>query len=236
MYHPYLYSVSSVASSSVEDRTFWVNVVLSVITLLAVLVAIFQEWLKRRWRRSSLDMIITMRPPDCHQIELIDARTHAPAGKSIYIRIKIIHQKGPSAEGVEVMISDFKKINVSGQKTSIPSFLPMNLIWSHFQPRTHIVKIPPNIFRHCDLGHFFKVQDDGCLFILDTIVQPNPVANGMIPGLIQRGRYEFTLLLTGDNVTPLKKSWILEFDGSWSEDEDEMLKKIKIYPIDESVT
>jgi ABC-type phosphate transport system substrate-binding protein len=70
--------------------------------------------------------------------------------------------------------------------------------------------------------------DNRAILILDTMIQPNPVASGEIPNVIKPGKYRFELLLSGDNVKTLRKIWGLEFD-KWSDDEGEMLNNhIKI--------
>jgi len=199
------------------------NIVLAVTTLCAVLVALFQEKISRWFRRSVLDMKINLTPPDCHQIALNNPSTGEFIANSIYIRIRVEHKKGSAGENCEIMALKVWKIRRNGQKEELKKFLPMNLIWSHFQPRTINVRIAKKLFHHCDFGFFAPLNDDKTILKLDTMVQPNPVASGELPNALEPGKYEIELLLSGDNVVPLKKKWKLEFDENWTENEEEML-------------
>ncbi|MBM3208709.1 hypothetical protein FJZ40_00235 [Candidatus Shapirobacteria bacterium] len=209
-----------------DPKDFWVNITLAISTFIAVIVALFQEKIKKHWNKATLDLRIDLNPPDCHQISLIDLRTGKFVGQSIYIRIKVIHRKGGAGENVEIMPINFFRIKGDGKLEKLKHFLPISLAWSHFQPRTNLSRIPVNLFRHCDFGHFVKDLKDNnkAVLILDTMVQPNPVAESEVPNIIKPGKYQFELLLSGDNVKPIKKEWKLEFD-KWSEDEKEMLTK-----------
>lgn len=206
----------------------WVNIGLAFVTFLALLVALFQERIRKFWNRATLDMEINLIPPDSHQIALSNQQGQI-IGQTIYIRIKVLHKKGSAGENVEIMPIKFWRIEDS-KLSSLKYFLPISLVWSHFQPRVNIIRIPVNLFRHCDFGHILKNQNEAVL-VLDTMVQPNPVADGEIPNVIKPGNYQFELLLSGDNVKSLRKRWKIEF-GTWSDDESEMLtKNIKIEPV-----
>ena len=216
-----------------DNKEFLINIVLASITFLAVLVALFQERIRQYFNSAKLDMKINLVPPDCHKISLTNGTTGQHLCNSIYIRIRISNVNSPSAENAEVILSNFWEITSENNKKVLEKFLPMNLVWSHFQPRTHVIKIPKGISRHCDFGYFAPIGEQGNVWLkLDTITQPNPVAGGEIPNIIKQGKYVFELLISGDNVVPQRKTWQLEFDGLWSEDEKEMLDKhIKIKEI-----
>ena len=77
-----------------DPSNFWINLCLAVVTFLALLVALFQERIRKYWNRSILDMEIKLSPPDSHQISLSNQKGEF-FGKTIYIRIKIIHKKMP---------------------------------------------------------------------------------------------------------------------------------------------
>lgn len=201
-----------------------IQIVLAVITGLAVLVALFQEVIKDYFNKAKLVPTISPKPPDCHQIELHNSQNGQYVSRVIYVRIRVEHTKGKTANNVEIILSKVEKKNEKSKWTEVKEFLPMNLKWSHTHTQT--VTLPPSSFRHCDLGSFG--QYNGQIvnqFLIDTIVQPNPVANGKIPNLLSPGKYKFHILLTGENVKPVIKSWTIDFSPSWSNDEDEMLKK-----------
>jgi hypothetical protein len=126
---------------------------------------------------------------------------------------------------VEVFISHFWKLNGVNSKEEIHTFLPMNLKWSHTgEIRTTVL---PDFFRYCDFGSFRKAGTS-VILLLDTIVQPNPVANGVVPNVIYPGKYEFEVVVSGENVLPQTKLWRLEFGDTWSDDENIMLENYKI--------
>jgi len=217
--------LQEIVAALTDPSSLWVNIVLAIVTFLAVLVALFQERIRKFWNRAILDMEINLTPPDCHQISLTNQRGEF-VGQSIYIRIRVTHKKGAAGENVEIMPINFFHVEDNRKLEKLKHFLPISLVWSHFQPRTNVIRVPVNLFRHCDFGHFIKEpsNQDKSLLILDTMVQPNPVAGGEVPNIIKPGKYRFELLLSGDNVKSIRKSWQLEFD-KWSENEQEMLTK-----------
>lgn len=212
-----------------DNRGFWISIIAAAITFLAVAVALFQEKIKDFFRTARLDVKINLEPPDCHQIALTDPRSGSTICNSIYIRFRVQHLSGDSAENVELMLSNFWRYGGNGSKEVVREFLPMNLVWSHFQPQRIEVRIPKKLFRHCDFGSFrpFTINN-GTILKLDTMVQPNTVAGGNLPNVVLPGQYEFEVMISGNNVKPLTKRWSLEFGRAWSEDESEMLGRIKI--------
>jgi len=211
-----------------DPANLWVSVGLAVVTFFALVVALFQERIRKYWNRAVLDMEINLIPPDCHQISLSNQQGEI-VGQTIYIRIKVLHKNGSAGENVEIIPIHFWRVGENNKLSELKYFLPISLVWSHFQPRTNTIRVPVSLFRHCDFGHFLKFQNGNkAILLLDTMVQPNPVADGEIPNVIKPGKYQFELLLSGDNVKALRKKWELEFE-KWSDDESKMLNSnIKI--------
>jgi hypothetical protein len=213
-----------ISSPSNDKKDFYVNLALSIFTLLALIVALFQEFIRKYFNRANLKIEIKKHPPDCHQILLTDQNGN-PVGESIYIRIRITNLSTSNiAEDTEVFISHFWKINRNGKKKEIKTFLPMNLQWSH----THDIKtnVLPNFYRYCDFGSIRKDNNDSPFLFLDTIVKPNPVSGGKIPYIIDPGKYEFEIVLSGRNIKPTTKRWMFEFKNIWKNTEKAMLKTI----------
>lgn len=226
MYETFLTQAPTIIPVITDDRDFYINIVLSIITLLAVLVALLQEPIRKFLSKSKIKVEIRKTPPDCHQILLTNQRTGEAMGNTIYSRIRLTNlTRSNPAENVEVFISHFWKINSNESKKEITTFLPMNLKWSH----THEIKstILPSFHRYCDFGSF-RQADKNVFLILDTIVQPNPVSGGKVPNIIEAGKYEFQIDVSGSNIDPVCKRWKLEFNNKWHEDEDKMLKSIII--------
>lgn len=208
-----------------DNKDFYINLVLAIITFSAVIVALFQEWFKKMLNKSSLQVQIIKQPPDCHQI-LLTLPNGQPAGNCIYSRIRITNlSKSNTSYHTEVFISHFWQILRSERKAEIKTFLPMNLKWSHtHESNTNIL---PDIYRYCDFGSF---RNDGAntYLLIDTIVQPNPVSGGKIPNIINPGEYEFEVITSAENVKPQTKRWVLKFDNFWSNEEKIMLDHIEI--------
>jgi hypothetical protein len=78
-------------------------------------------------------------------------------------------------------------------------------------------------------GSFSRAADGRCVFMFSTLVTPNPVGGSTIPpNILLPGKYEFELVLAGDNVKPRRHRWRLEFPPNWSEDEQRMLSQIAV--------
>jgi len=217
-------NTSEIIPVIINGEDYWVNIILAAITFFAVFVALFQERIRKWWNRSVLDMEISLAPPDCHQIAMSD-KYGKIIEKTIYLRIKVIHKRGAAGENVEIMPIKFWSIDDNNNLSIVKHFLPINLVWSHFQPRTNITRIPVGLFRHCDFGHLIcRGREQEAVLVVDTLTQPNPVANEEIPNVIRPGKYKFELLLSGDNVRAVRKTWEIKFK-KWSEDENEMLNE-----------
>lgn len=190
----------------------------AVATFLAVLVALFQEKTKDYFNRARLKATIPHVPPHSHKIM-------ATSGAALlYVRILVEHKGGDPAENVEVMLTQCWEYGDAG-RVPRSSFLPLNLSWSHFQPRQHTIRVPVGLFRHCDLGYLVQ-QENTVAFRFDTIVQPNTVGDDRsLPNVVGPGRYEIEVQISGDNTRTTKDRWILEIDGEWDSSEERMLSE-----------
>jgi len=202
-------------------------------TVLLAAVAVFTEPLRRRFSRTHLTVEIRAVPPDMHQIEMRNAVTGASAGLSVYARIRVTNIGPVAAENVEILASRVEQIT-GGVRADLASFLPLSLTWSHFQPPTSLVRVPAAVFRHCDLGRFQPLPGDSrTVFVMSTIAQPNPVAGGAIPHVLEAGDYGLHLVVTGDNIEPLQRRFRLRFPSQWSDDEAAMLASVTLTEIAE---
>lgn len=197
---------------------------LATVTALALLSAPL-----RRWRdRARLRMEILKEPPDTHMIDMANPLTGVFVTKALYVRVRVNHERGNAAENAELLAAALWEIDSSGQKKAVSSFLPLNLKWSHVGGVT--IRVPRRLFRHCDLGHFQPVGNQ-TVFILDTIVQPNPVGTGTAPNVLFPGTtYEIELRLSGDNTKTIAGRWRISFGSGWSDDEKTMLGRVQITP------
>jgi hypothetical protein len=88
------------------------------------------------------------------------------------------------------------------------------------------MRIPSDLFRHCDVGRFQRDGEGGIVFVLSTVVTPNPGAGGQWFNVLPAGRYVVELVLTADNVNTSTTRWRLEFGVKWTDDEGQMLRQI----------
>jgi hypothetical protein len=215
------------------DWNKWVAIgtlALAGMTVVAAMIAVFQEPIRRHFIRAILSMDILLTPPDTHQIDGTHPVTGALMGKLLYVRIRVTHLGGRPAENTEIVAAHLWRRANHGSWETVPTFLPLSLAWSHSQPRAATIRVPAGLFRHCHLGRF-QPNPDGSgdpVFVFDLIVQPNPVAGGVLPNVLQPGEYRFELVLGGDNTSRITKRWTLKFSGPWSDDETTMLSQIEV--------
>jgi hypothetical protein len=189
-----------------------------VATLLLGIFAIFQEYFKKIFLRTKLEINLSLEPPDCHFIQL--RNDEGVVSPSYYVRTRIINQGSNVAKNVQVMIDNMYQVKETGEKQKLSTFLPINLKWSHYGV-IELSSLLPKFYRHCDIGKFVNVSNRA-YFIFDTAVQPNPVQGGKIPNLLEPGKYEFDLILGGENTPRHSKHFELWFDGSFAVTEEIM--------------
>lgn len=216
---------------NVEDLTplfTWqtiTSLVLSVVAVLALVAALFQERLRQWVAQAKLDMSIRVAPPDTHQVDLTTA-DGVKVATAIYARIRVTHKSGASARDAEIMVTRLWRFDAEDAKTEVESFIPLPLVWSHTKPPSTTARVPRGLLRHCDLAEFTR-GDDETLLQLTTAVRPNPVGGSEHPPTrLVPGKYEFEVVLAGENVKPARRRWAVEFSPEWSEDETTMLSRI----------
>ncbi len=208
----------------------YVNIALAVLTGFVVIVALFQEVIARKWKKTKLGMEIKLRSPD--SVMIVSSVVAPQSGtvheiRLLYIRIKVVHEKGVAGESVEIMPLRFWSVT-DGNAEPIDSFLPISLHWSYFpHDEFGTIRVPAGSFRYCDLGYFERRPDGKASLTIDTVFRSNPVGAGIIPNVFGPGEYQFELELTGDNVKATKGRWKIKFDA-WIDDEGRMLESISI--------
>lgn len=128
------------------------------LTLLAVLVALFKEDIRSRWHRPRLTAKIALCAPDCHKTELVMQNPSSgqilKRGDCYYLRLWVQNDGRERAEKVQVFACSLEKKHADGKFRKVPSFLPMNLRWSHTAPvQIYADAISPGMGKHCDFGH-----------------------------------------------------------------------------------
>jgi hypothetical protein len=211
-----------------DTANLTVNIILAGITFCAVLIALFQDKIKQIFNKAKLEIELNLDWPNSHKIDLTN--NLQKVSDSFYMRIKVSNFSSVPAENVEIMPIKFIKI-VDGRKVPLINFLPISLVWSHFQPETNVIRIPPSFFKHCDLFCFIpNLESNQMRLSIRTLAKPNKVSNNELGNIFGPGKYQFELLVTSDNIKPITKKWEIEFN-KWFDNEDELRKNIKLIEI-----
>jgi hypothetical protein len=121
------------------------------ITLAAVLVALFKDEFWRHWRRPELKGSISLSPPDCNKGPIF----RQPDGLSAdcyYLRLWVENTGKTRAEIVQVFAAKLLRKGADGTYAEAEDFNPMNLKWSHGE-EVFTSGISPGMGRHCNIGH-----------------------------------------------------------------------------------
>lgn len=219
-----------------QEAATWLG---SISTSLAVVVALFHDEIRSWWHRPQLELTVRLAPPDCHKtsLSLIDTRTGTETGTTscYYLRLWIKNTGDRMAEKAQVFAARLLKKQADGAFREVPSFLPMNLRWSHYQfSPTHVAvfaDIAPNMAKHCDLGHIIHPNSGAgaaevlygqpkTTLELDLEVQPNTNSHRLEPGT-----YHLELKIAANNAGPVTKTIGINLTGTWSDDEAKMFSE-----------
>lgn len=217
-----------------------VATVLAVVT--ALVIAIWGDRLKALTSRPNLTLSIAMRPPDCHHIQTtaqiqisppmgslggaVAATRTVPIGAydTYYFRVSVGNDGNAAARNVGVRaIKLFRRNPNTNTYAEDPSFMSMDLTWSHANGSVVVAKIDPNLPKHCDLAHVDQPKSGFLQF--NTEVTPNEVAPGVWPTVKPAGEYRLDVAVTADNAKPLYRTLKIAFDGNWYKTEAEMFTK-----------
>jgi len=197
------------------------------VTLLAVLVALFKEEIVKLWRRPILKARLSLNPQDCHKMPLMPKNTktgsYLQIGECYCFRIWVENTGLKRAYQVQVFAAELKRKHADGYFKKVESFLPMNLKWSHYENKIFAEGISPKMGQHCTLG-LIRALDGSCdktksdfKFELETEVVPSTRSNEF-----GKGEYQLLLRIGASNCAPLEKIFQINFKGKWYDDENEM--------------
>jgi hypothetical protein len=217
-------------ATAAEWLTAWSTLALVLATAGLAAVALFQEQLRSLIWRPRLDASIQTSPPDCVAVPF---NQYGPTGliasaSSYYFRVRIENRGNRSAQRVEVFGAELRQRTPSGTWVVVPTFLPMNFVWSNTGPTRTILypQIMPGTFRHVDIGHIIDPaqrkafnEDSPALALstsevslaFDQVVQTSNYAHVIPPG-----DYELDLLIAAENAPTVKKVLTLIIRGPWS--------------------
>jgi hypothetical protein len=211
--------------------------VAGMITLLAVLVAIFKDAYFDWWRRPILDIRILGHAPDCAKalVYIVNKATGDALDRAdcYWLRLWVSNVGRRGAEQVQVYLASLSKQGSGGAYQPVPGFLPMNLLWAHSrpgEPEVFVKGIASTMGRHCDLAHVVepaKSEAFGadhahavlgqCTAILDLEAPPAIGSARLIPGT-----YRLELWVAASNASRITRTVELTLRERWSDDAAEM--------------
>jgi len=206
----------------------------------ALVIAIWGDWLKSLTSRPKLTLSISMKPPDCHRIQVIVQFPVQPASfmnpgigtappiplafDAYYFRLSVGNDGKAAARNVGVRAVQLSRLDTAtGTFTPDPLFMPMDLTWSHANGSVVAAKIDPELPKHCDLAQVNEA--DPTLLQFCTEVSPNEVAPGVYPTKKPNGTYRLRIAATADNSKPVYRTLSIAFDGKWYKTEADMFTK-----------
>ena len=207
-----------------------------IVTLFAVLVALFKEKLWQWWNKPELGVRLNCKPPDCHicRTTLNDNlnRVQHDVGNWFYLRLWVSNKGKSAAENVQVLASRLLRATAPNNYIPQNDFLPLNLVWAHSN-EIFRARIPGGMGRHCDLGHIadpkFKsmhretkpgVPEEKTILCFALEAHPLTLVHLEPPG-----DYKLELIVAADNAEPIKKTVRIELTGDWFETEKEMFSR-----------
>ncbi len=218
------------------EITDWIVAAGTAVMALVAIIAIFQDKIRAWLTHPKLEISIRAAPPDCHKTVLV--RRDSEGAHSVdcyYFRFRVTNIGNHKAEQVEAFAAELLKQQADGTFRLVDSFLPMNLVWSHYG-EVFIPAISPGMYRHCDLAHVLhpeqrhqleaennswpNVSTDRTILSFDTIVRPYTLTS-----LVPPGTYRLILLIAAANATPLKEILEIRLTGDWYDDEYAMLSE-----------
>lgn len=215
--------------------TDWLTAIGTIMAVLAALgIAIFHEHLRRLFWHPTLDIHFENQPPDCNLMPITNPQTGAQA-TCHYFRIRVHNIGKSSAETVEVFIEQIQRRRADGTFERWQNFLPLNLVWSHYvQP--YFAKIPPQVYKHCDLGHIIdpdlrnlfpgedcpplNLPESQTVMSLALIVLPSTGTY-----LLPAGFYRLTLVAAAANAELTRRFMEINLTGQWFPDEQRMFRE-----------
>jgi len=227
----------------------WIVAAGTVVLALVAIIAIFQDRIRMWLLRPRLQLEMNLKPPDCHKTKM-HYRYEYRGGVSIlpsdpreiprsqivdtyYFRLRISNVGNVKAESVEVFAADLYGLQADGTYETVDSFLPMNLVWSHYR-NVFLPAISPGTYKHCDIGHVIdpehrssipeedkdwpNINPDEAIFSFDTAVKPFTLSY-----LIPPGKYKLSIIVAASNAKPISKTLEINVTGNWYDEERKML-------------
>jgi hypothetical protein len=213
-----------------ENPQWWSAIATFFVAIIALILAIFQDWLRSLFQKPELQMGIKKEAPDCYKAIFRNPQTGEYLHDCYYFRFKVDNTGNYQMEDAEIMIIEIEERLLDGKYHKRTDFLPMNFVWSYYRTLT-MPKIQPKLFKHCDLGHIMKAEDanlenfgktksSNIVLILD-VVRPTFIG----AHILEPGDYNIKIKFAANNLKPELKIYNVVIKDEWTENEEEMLKR-----------
>ncbi len=226
-------------SASAAVALVIVTGLLAIATFALAAIAAFQDRIRAWLVHPRLHMSVTLAPPDCVKTTFSVGGwwsgvplTHY---ECYYLRMRVHNNEGNErAEHVEVYASVLSRQQADGSFRLVPSFLPMNLLWSHVR-LMYLDAISPGMEHLCDIGHVFNPSIRATA--TPTVKLPSEITDGQAGSLVldvqappltmshvlAPGKYRLEIMIGAANSNPIKKTLEISVTGRWFDDQATML-------------
>jgi hypothetical protein len=156
-----------------------------------------------------------------------------------YVRLRVSNSGRGKAELAEVFVTELLEKQPDGTFEHVKRFLPQNLRWSHIN-ESFYPALSPGMEKNCDLGFMvdprkrdpednvrLNASSAKTLFNFAVEVQTSTLNHVIKPGI-----YRLTLQVAAANAKPRTFKFLMDLNGDWFENEDDMLNKgLRINPL-----
>lgn len=233
--------------------TDWIVALGTAVLALLAIAAIFQDKIRSYITRPVLHVAISTKPPDSHKTRMRYSPEYQ-GGVSVlpspgdprswpreqvidtyYFRLRVSNSGNQKAESVEVFATELRKQQADQTYSIVESFLPMNLVWSHYG-NILFPAISPETYKHCDLLHVLNpkgretvsaehrtwpnIASDRTVLSFDTAVKPYTLSH-----LVPHGKYHLDILVSAANAKVIKKTLEIILTGEWYDEETDFLSQ-----------
>ncbi len=200
-----LYLLFAQMPGSGEAVSLIIQAVSAIATLLAVLVAIFQDWIRYIFLPPKLKI-------ELHNTEGIVI----PSGggkKTIFFHLKVVnYRKWSTAKNCEVLLVEIKTELPNKNFRSIPLTVPRNFNWTPADLKNSAIT-----FNDKAVFDLVKIEseDNSVVPCLNRYYRNS---EGDFEGFIKQGEVKrYVIQITGDNIPLRKQTFEVTWDGIWPE-------------------
>jgi hypothetical protein len=197
---------------------------------LAVVVALFQEHIRRWFFRPAFSISSSINEPDFAQV--LKERKDGKDTIAYFLRISIWNVGKDPARNVEVYAKASSR-REGGVWERVEAFPPMNLIWSNspepkesYIDRVFLRQLPADTAKPCDIGHLMSPQlrpdfgefrtgskSEEASLTFDLIVSPPNKKH-----IVGPGTYHLNIVVAAENAKPLHGCIQITVPQSWHND------------------